>query len=119
MESPALSGTFQFGIPAIKIKIQGVEVTTLVDTGFNGELMLPKRYINQINLKPIAFSEYLTAGGTLVRTQEYQGTMEWFGKKRKITVLQGPGSIFLIGMDLLHDTRLVVERSQNRIVISK
>ena len=109
-----IKGWFDEGKPMIEIYLEGSEGPTdvLVDTGFNGELMLTKKKIKGMSLSFIGYDEYMTASGDVVPTTVH------IGRTRKIAVLATSGKANLIGMELLHFYRLEMARSQNRLIIS-
>lgn len=114
-------GCFDAGNPIIQIFLDGFEdpIDVLVDTGFNGELMLKKNKIEELSLPFIGDDEYMTASGHIVPTTVHIGFIKWFGRTRKIAVLATSGKANLIGLELLHFYRLELARSQNRLLISE
>lgn len=116
-----IKGYFDEGKPMINIYLEGSEdsIDVLVDTGFNGELMLTKEKIKQLSLVFIGDDEYMTASGDVVPTTVHMGFIKWFSRTRKIAILSTSGKSNLIGMELLHFYRLDIARSQDRLVISK
>jgi len=116
-----IKGRFVEGKPMIDIYLEGSDnpIDVLVDTGFNGELMLTEEKIKDLSLSVIGDDEYMTASGDVVPTSVYIGFIRWFGKKRKIAVLSTSGKANLIGMELLHFSRLEIARSQDRLIIKK
>ncbi|MBN1901832.1 hypothetical protein JW926_10970 [Candidatus Sumerlaeota bacterium] len=116
-----VKGRFVEGKPIIDIYLEGSEnpIDVLVDTGFNGELMLTEDKIKDLSLPVIGDNEYMTASGDVVPTTVYIGIIRWFGRKRKISVLATSGKTNLIGMELMHFHRLEMFRSRDRLIISK
>jgi clan AA aspartic protease len=116
-----IKGRFVEGKPMIHIYLEGSDnpIDVLVDTGFNGELMLTEEKIKDLSLSVIGDDEYMTASGDVVPTSVHIGFIRWFGKKRKIAVLSTSGKANLIGMELLHFSRLEIARSQDRLIINK
>ncbi len=116
-----IKGYFDEGKPIIDIYMEGSikPVGVLVDTGFNGELMLTKEKIKKLSLTFIGDDEYMTASGAVIPTTVHMGFIKWFGSTRKIAVLATSGKSNLIGMELLHFYRLDIARSQNRLIISE
>jgi len=114
-----IEGYFDEGKPMIGIYLEGSEdpIDILVDTGFNGELMLTKEKIEELSLTFIGDDEYMTASGDVVPTTVYMGIIKWFGHTRRIAVLATSGKSNLIGMELLHFYRLDIARSQNLLII--
>lgn len=93
-------------------------IEVLVDTGFNGELMLTKEKIKELSLVFIGDDEYMTASGDVVPTTVHMGFLKWFDRTRKVVILATSGKLNLIGMELLHFYRLDLARYQNRLIIS-
>ena len=116
-----IKGWFDEGKPKIFIYLDGSDdpINALVDTGFNGELMLTKAKIRELSLTFIGDDEYMTASGDVVPTTVHIGFIKWFGRTRKIAVLATAGKANLIGMELLHFYRLDLARSLDRLVISE
>lgn len=116
-----IKGYFDKGRPMIDIYLEGSQdpVGVLVDTGFNGELMIAKEKIEELSLTFIGDDEYMTASGDVVPTTVHMGFVKWFGRTRKIAVLATSGKANLIGMELLHFYRLDIARSQNRLIIGE
>src|SRR3989344_922370 len=100
-----MKGVFRFGLPIIKLSIDGKEVDMLLDTGFNGQLMLPQKLIDKLRLKQIGISDYMTASGEGKLTKVYKGIVNLIDKKMNIVVLSTDADFSLAGMELLHDYR--------------
>ena len=115
-----IKGRFDEGKPIIDIYLNGSgdPINVLVDTGFNGELMLTKAKVAELSLTFIGDDEYMTANGDIVPTTVHIGFIKWFGRTRKIAVLATVGKANLLGMELLHFYRLDLARSDNRLIIS-
>ena len=45
-----MKGFFRFGSPVIRLAIEGRKIETLLDTGFNGHIMLPNNFIKELAL---------------------------------------------------------------------
>jgi len=118
-----IQGYFADGNPMINIYLDGVDnsIDILVDTGFNGELMMTKEKIAELGmiLVFIGDDEYMTASGEIVPTSVYMAFIKWFGRTRKVSVLATAGKSNLLGMELLHFYKLDLARSQNLLIISE
>ena len=73
-----MKGYFQFGNPVIELSVEGRKIEMLLDTGFNGHIMLPKSIIREIALDQIGISDYLTASGDDKVTKVYRGQNRFF-----------------------------------------
>ena len=63
-----IKGWFDEGNPIIDIYLDSSEdpLNVLVDTGFNGELMLTNAKIKELSLTLVGDDEYMTASGDVV-----------------------------------------------------
>jgi clan AA aspartic protease len=113
-----VKGNFSGLSPTIDIHIQKREFRVLIDTGFNGALMLPKSEIKKLKLKNIGKDNYITASGNQVVTEIYMAEILWFGRLRKIAVLSTEGQTRLIGMELLFNQNISINGFKNKIEIS-
>jgi predicted aspartyl protease len=50
-----------------------IELKIVLDTGFNVELTLPEKYLNQCNFIRLGDEEYILADGSIVKEDTYQG----------------------------------------------
>jgi len=100
---------YLFGLPFVTGKINTREIELLIDTGFNGSVLLPIETIHDMNLSPVAVGEYALADGTITETNIFEGTIDWFGKKKRISIISSPSDFCLLGMELLYELRTVIE----------
>lgn len=92
-------------------------VDALMDTGFNGDLMLPKELVQEAGLPYLGDVACMTASGETVSVDVYTGSMRWLGSQMRIRILAGPGSAMLLGMGLLRNARLVMQPSTRTLDI--
>lgn len=114
-----MKGFFRFGSPIIELSIEGKKIEVVLDTGFNGHIMLPKKIINDINLEQIGFSDYMTASGEGKLTNVYKAKIEFFDEEIEVPVLATDANFSLVGMELFHNCRIIIERYRNVIEITK
>ena len=110
-------GFMSNGYPVLNIKIDNHSVEVIVDTGFNGELMLPEPIIENLKLDCVGDETYRTASGDVVNTSFYFAYLKWFKRNRKVGVLATKGKSALLGMGLLLPYTLVVSASENKVEI--
>ena len=113
-----LKGQFEGRIPFAFIELLGRTVKVLVDTGYDGHLMLPQDLIDSLNLTYLADTKYQTADGNVAYGSTYLAELAWFGRKEAIEVDSTMGSFALLGMGLLYGCRLEMEPAKNLLVIS-
>lgn len=112
-----MKGFFRYGNPIVEIFIEGKKIDMLLDTGFNGYIMLPQTIIKELNLEQIGISDYLTASGEEVISKIYKGKIDFFDKQVEVTILSTDSDFSLAGMELFHECRIIIERYKNIIEI--
>ena len=114
-----MNGFFKFGNPVITLVINGNNIEVLLDTGFNGFIMLPSNIIKNLKLKQIGISDYLTASGEERITGVFIATIQFFNEEIEIPVLSTDADFSLAGMELFHDCKIVIERHKNIVEVTK
>lgn len=107
-----IEGTFNDELfPQIEIDIEGAKdkIEVIVDTGFNGELMLPEEVIKELDLLWIMSEYYRVASGEIKVTEVYKGNLSWFSDKRAVEVMATQSDQGLLGMQLLTSCRLEMD----------
>ena len=87
-------------------------VELVLDTGFDGELSLPRDIIRHLG-----FPLYDDFVSTLADSREitvpgYDGRVMWHGRSRSVLVLETEGEA-LLGMNLLWRNRIVIDNYAN------
>lgn len=88
-----------------------------IDTAFNGELVMPKRFIQAAQLEQSAGIDARLADGSSVTLESYTCVLDWFDKERMIEVIANDGEYPLLGIGLLIGHRLVVDYTQLTVTI--
>lgn len=82
------------------VRGQDVVIDALVDTGYNGVLLLPKAVVASLGLPLRRITSALLADGARVSLQSHEGRILWDGRERVVRVLAG-GNQPLLGLALL------------------
>ena len=84
------------------------EIQAWIDTGFNGDLVLPQRQIDDLALPQSGTVKAILADGSEVALRTYGCLIDWFGKQRHLEVIANEGEYPLLGVGLLlgHDLRI-------------
>ena len=114
-----MKGKFNFGDPIVEFSIQNKPIEFLLDTGFNGQIVLSKGLIGELKLKQIGFSDYTTASGENKLTKVYLAVIDFFGNQKECIVLPTDGDFSLVGMELLHGCKIVLERHREFLEVTK
>lgn len=116
-----MTGTVSGGLqPLLALEILGSsgksdEVETVIDTGFDAELVLPPAVVAALGLRRTGSYPARLANGTLVSLDYFQAVVIWHGRPRTIEVLAA-GSLALLGMGLLRGSRLLVNAAPGGVV---
>jgi len=106
--------------PRIKFSIVlGTELELVVDTGFNGELVLPKTYLKKLGFRYRGWTLVELADGSEVPTRFYEGTIIGFGKKRKVRIHKTESEDALLGTQMLIGYIFELDIEANKVVIAK
>ncbi len=110
-------GYYLFGLPFVSLPLQSNIIECLIDTGFNGTLMLPMNDVNK-SWRKTGRAQYMMADGELGEADIYAIEFEWFDQKKQIQVLVVNCDFPLLGMALLKDSQLLMSPSESILEIS-
>ena len=84
------------------------QVQVWIDTGFNGELVLPRQQIEDLALQQSGTIKAILADGSEVALRRYACLIDWFGEERDLEVIANDGEYPLLGVGLLlgHELRI-------------
>lgn len=88
-----------------------------MDTGFNDELALPEKYLNQCNFIRLGDEEYILADGSIVKEDTYQGEIVINKKPLLIKLSLIDDDEALLGNALLIDKIVQLNFKDNTIEI--
>ncbi len=83
-------------------------VAAVVDTGFDGDLVLPAALIRDLGLEYQAEVFAVVGDDRQVQFATYAASVEWLDASRDVLVLEADSGP-LLGMPLLHGCRLIVD----------
>ena len=72
-----------------------------VDTGFTGDLVVPRSIIESLGLEPSGAIDGVLADGTQTLLETYHCEIKWFGRARSLEVIANSGEMSLLGVGLL------------------
>lgn len=104
---------YLFGLPFATFTLYQKEMEFLIDTGFNGAILIPKESIRELKLEPLAVTQYALANGSIATARIYEAELDWFGSKRKVAAISGDSDFTLLGMELLKDAKATLIPSRN------
>ena len=89
-----------------------------IDTAFNGFFVFPREVIEYLRLHQAAATDAVLADGQIVTLESYICYVEWFGETIGAQVIANDGRMPLIGTELLHPHRLVVDYSTASVMVT-
>jgi clan AA aspartic protease len=97
-------------IPIDVISVIGTKqtLTAVVDTGFDGELLLPRSLLESIGWPYRGRRTAQLGDGTRTTFDVYRGTVHWETSARSVQVLESAGDV-IVGMRLLTGVRITID----------
>lgn len=86
-----------------------VLVNVWVDTGFTGDLVLPKSLIDEFELQRSGSVDGVLADGSEIELSTYTCAIEWFGSVRTLEVIENAGEYPLLGVGMLLGLELCID----------
>ena len=108
---------YLFGLPMITIQLNNREIEAILDTGFNGTIMLPENLIETLSLEKIGNAEYALADGTISNADIFKTEISWNNQKSEIAVVSSPSNLTLVGMELLNNVKTTLHPKENLLNI--
>jgi clan AA aspartic protease len=87
-------------------------IKAVIDTGFTGELTLPKAITDELGFPLRGFQEVVLGDGSLQYFEMCAGLVIWNGQKKRIAI-NVIGTESLVGMGLLENYKLEIETKVN------
>tara|TARA_Y100000034_G_C6838605_1_gene379191 strand:+ start:77 stop:442 length:366 start_codon:yes stop_codon:yes gene_type:complete len=119
MTTQSIKGYFRSHYPIIDLEIDNRKTSLILDTGFNGEIMLPKRIIEVLDLAQIGFMEYRTADGRKNITQLYTTPIKIMNEVMNVPVVATDSNFSLAGIKLFNNCKIILEENKNIVEISE
>jgi len=94
------------------------EIQAWIDTGFNGELVLPMQDIEDLALPQCGAVKGILADGSEVVLNKYACRVDWFGEEFDLEVVANDGGYPLLGVGLLMDRDLHISYRSGKVSIA-
>ena len=102
----------EFGRAIVKVSIvasshlPGTNINAWIDTGFNGDLVLPQKLVDSLSLQSTGTLKAVLADGSEINLERYLCVIDWLGEIRELEVIANAGEVPLLGVGLLLGTDL-------------
>ena len=104
--------------PRIEIQTpQGKTMDLVVDTGFNGHLVLPAQLLQEISFDHKGSTVVELADGSKVTSELYEGSIIWFGEDKKVRVHATSSEDALLGTKMLVGYVLELDMKAGKVEI--
>jgi len=103
--------------PRIEIPAADRKISVIVDTGFNGELLLPLPILEEFSFKFSMKSEAELADGSIVESSIYMGKINWFGREKIVRAIATKSDDGVLGTEMLHSLTLFMDLDEDRVVL--
>lgn len=97
----------------------GVVAECIIDTGFDGALMLPRALITRLGFPVVGRLIFQAAGGALVGADVALAEVEWLSEERTFEVILSEGEDSLLGTEMLDGVLLRIDYAARTVVIDK
>ncbi|NOT63153.1 MAG: hypothetical protein HOP19_23335 [Acidobacteria bacterium] len=97
----------------------GEKLDLIVDSGFNGELVLPKPLILQLGLPDDGTMFSVLADGSVVETGVHLGEIVWFGQAREVRIQATDADDGLLGTELFQGCLVELDPDANHVLFRK
>jgi clan AA aspartic protease len=97
----------------------GEELDLVVDSGFNGELVLPKPLISRLGLPDDGTMFSQLADGSIVETEVHIGEIVWFGQTREVRIQATDSDEGLLGTELFQGCVVELAPDTDRVLFRK
>ena len=96
----------------------GAVIECVVDTEFDGALMLPRAFVSQARIAIIGELTFEMVGGTRMSAAVGLAEIRWLDSLRQVEVIVSEGDDALIGTELLIATTLTIDYQLRSLAIS-
>jgi clan AA aspartic protease len=96
----------------------GERFDCLIDTGFDGALVLPRSEANRLNLTILGRVPIIGVSRIRSIADIAELEIEWLGNTRAVEVIISDGDDSLIGTQMLDGSRLVVDYINHMVTVS-
>ena len=106
--------------PHIEILLPtGEAIDVVVDSGCNGEMVLPRSLITRLGLKDDGSVFSRLADGSVIELEVYIGEILWFGQKREVRIQATDSHEGLLGTELFQGCVVEFDLDANRVIFRK
>ena len=105
--------------PVIRLEVGSSHIEVLVDTGFNGGLIIPDQMARHLDIRyDRGLEEFCTATGATFLASGCSMEITWFGQAVRVPVAtSGEVNEAILGGNMLKDCRLTIDYGRRTVTI--
>lgn len=92
-------------------------VIAWIDTGFTGDLVLPRTSVDELSMPLIGTVGAVLADGSQANMEVYECFIQWFDELQRLEVVANDGQHALLGVGLLLDRDLRIDYRSKLITL--
>jgi len=96
----------------------GAEIECLIDTSSDGALMLPRLFVERLQLPVVGRLVFQVAGGTRINADIALAEVEWLAEERIFEVVVSESEDSLIGTEMRDGTELIINYTVLTVTIT-
>jgi len=104
-----ITGEIEDGVPIITLEVADRPLPMIVDTGFNGDLELPKRFRSLVVARPIGRAWTVLAGGQSIEEDLFLVEIDFDGQMMVAEATFAEVEVGLVGTHLIREYRLTID----------
>ncbi len=95
------------------------EMPAVIDTGYNGEVIMPQHEIQAMGFELLGTIDSELANGQVVEIELFSGRIKWFDQVREVAVGSSRSTDLLLGTLLLTDCELYINFKKGQVTIEQ
>lgn len=113
-ESGSVTAALEASLP---VRLAGEVVECIVDTGFSGQLLLPRALADRLRLAIVGHEIFEMVGSHLLAADIALVEIEWLAQPRIVEVIISEGTDTLIGAELFAGARLTIDYAAGTVTL--
>jgi clan AA aspartic protease len=106
--------------PVVELPMGSLRIELLVDTGFNGSLIIPSQIANQLDLRFEGPEEFQSVTGEMFLADAYSAEVDWLGNWIRVPVAaSGHVREAILGGQMLKDCLLNIDYGRRTVTIGQ
>lgn len=97
----------------------GAKIECVIDTGFNGSLLLPRKFIEENSMKFVGMEEVVMVEQNTILIETAIANLIWLGEEFSLQILVSENNEALLGTQMFIDSKLEIDYKNLTVKITK